>query len=68
MAGLESIGLPRFFAERRDRVWFVVDRDREHEPAQPMRYGMAQARDVARLLNSEVANARTPAERGRRTE
>jgi len=64
MTGLEPIGLPRFFAERRDRVWFVVDRDREHEPPQPMRHGMAQARDVARLLNAQVAKARTPAERG----
>jgi len=68
MTGLEPIELPRFFAERRDRAWFVVDRNREHEAPQPMRHGMAQARDVARLLNAEAANARTPAERDQRTE
>jgi hypothetical protein len=60
MSGLESVALPRFYAERRDREWFVIDRDGEREPPAPMWHGMAQARDVARMLNAELEKPRPP--------
>ena len=54
MSGLTPVALPRFYAERRGREWFVIDRDGEREPpVLLMRHGMTQARDVARLLNAE---------------
>ena len=37
-------------------------RNGEREPA-PMRHGMAQARDVARMLNAELEKPRPPVER-----
>jgi hypothetical protein len=53
MSDLEPLALPRFYADRRDREWFVIDRG-EREPPAPMRHGMVQARDVARMLNAEL--------------
>jgi len=53
MSDFEPLALPRFYADRRDRAWFVIDR-RAREPPAPMRHGMAQARDVARMLNAEL--------------
>jgi hypothetical protein len=63
MSGLEPVALPRFYAQRRDREWFVIDRDGEREPPAPMRHGMAQARDVARMLNAELEKPHPPVER-----
>jgi hypothetical protein len=62
MSALKAVALPRFYAGRRDRGWFVIDRDGEREPA-PMR-GKAQARAVARMLNANLAPlARAPTRR-----
>ena len=55
MSRLKPDALPRFRAERRDRVWFVIDHDGKREPPLLlMRHGMTQARDVARILNAEL--------------
>lgn len=53
MTRLQPIAPPRFYAECHDQTWFVVDRDRAHEPPTPRRRGMSQARDTARMLNAQ---------------
>jgi hypothetical protein len=53
MSGLTRVALPRFYAERRDREWFVIEREGE-PPALLMRHGMTPARDVARMLNDAL--------------
>jgi hypothetical protein len=63
MSGLDPVALPRFYAAHRNREWFVIDRDGEREPPAPMWHGMAQARDVARMLNAELEKPRPPVER-----
>jgi hypothetical protein len=63
MSRLEPIALPRFYAQRRDREWFVVDRDGERKPPTLMRHGKTQAHDTARRLNAELERPDTRLER-----